>query len=556
MTTDNGATYDPVTALAAREIFALINKEAPYPPSDEPLDHYGPYAGAIRDFRVIHRQAQEMMLRGEMVDPWYDSALLWDGYRQEAGLGVDYQQLDDLVRKIGGLPPSKAKSIEYLIGMAPITGTALIAKNIAPPRHFVQSIIRTGLAFFIGQPGVGKTPALVQLAIAFATGGMWLGAFRVPKIKVAYIGPEYDEADIRMIVMESTGGRAELDNMLIYTVENFTPPKTEEEALQMIEDLTKRHGVEAFVIDLFTGFLPPEKFKPNAYRGDYREFLAYHRAALALGITIIGAWHGTKRDANPATMYNGGQGFWGAAGGGRLVMYQDQEDQVKLYTQMRGNKAMTYTLSEAFIAGCRLWAVLEGTEPEPAFGSDVHRAIYYAVKEHAPAHGLTPKTIYGLVQPELTTRTTEVYIRKCISVLVKRGILHSVGDGYVVKQNGSRGTRGTEGTERYAGYSKDQGDREVRSVPAVPDPYPDPYPPDLASESTESSTVPSVPHDSLDTDDPDLFASEAPEGLTAAQWERARYFAGIGRWIDLSRLANDIPMEFSKLKKLAQESSA
>jgi AAA domain-containing protein len=331
-----------------------------------------------------------------------------------------------------------AKEVEYVTGLTPLLGSDLMLKNIPPTRHFVQNIIRSGLAFFIGQPGVGKTPALIQLAIAFATGGLWLGAFRVSKIKVAYIGPEYDEGDVRNIIMESTGGRADLRNLLIFTVENFAGPRSEEEALQMIDDLVRIHQVEAIIIDLLPGFLPPEKFKQNAYRGDYKEFLAYHRTALGHQITIIGAWHGTKRDANPATMYNGGQGFWGSAGGGRMVMYQDETDQVKLYSQLRGNKALTYTLAEASVAGCRIWSILEGTGAEPAFGSDIHRAIYYTIKEHAPAHGLTPKTIAGLVRPELDKNVSEAYVRKCIGVLVKRGLLKAIGDAYVVRSEDRR----------------------------------------------------------------------------------------------------------------------
>jgi AAA domain-containing protein len=498
MAPDNGATYDPITALAAREVFALINKDAPYPPSDEPPDHYGAYGSVIAEFRMLHRQAQDHWARGESCDPWYDSGLLWDGYRQEEGK-TDYQLLDELVRKIGGLPASKAGKIEYLTTLAPITGTELMNKKIPPTRHFVKDIIRTGLCFFIGQPGVGKTPALVQLAIAYATGGLWLGIFRVPKIKVAYIGPEYDEGDTLNTIMQSTGGRANLDNLLIFTVENFVGPNSEAEAMQLIDDLVRIHQVEAIIIDLFTGFLPPEKFKQNAYRGDYREFLAYHRAALSYTISIVGAWHGTKRDANPATMYNGGQGFWGSAGGGRLVMYQDDTDQVKLYTQLRGSKAMTYSLTEAFIAGCRIWATVEGSEPEPAFGSDVHRAVYYVVKEHAPLNGISPKTIYSLVKPELEKNVSEAYVRKCISVLTKRGLLRAIGDGYVVRTGRSEGSRGTgdtggtQGSEGSEGTENDFDEIGPFSDPIVPSPIPLPIPSDSVSASGESSTDPSDP---------------------------------------------------------------
>jgi hypothetical protein len=448
-----------------------------------------------------------------------DAATVWEGQRQMSSAMRPYARLDPLIRELGGaialpeLRPAPAKNgnglhppTDYAVALNPLSGTALMAKNIPPTRHFVANIIRTGLCFFIGQPGVGKTPALVQLAIAYATGGLWLGTFRVPKIKVAYIGPEYDEGDTRNTIMESTGGRADLDNLLIFTVENFIGPNSEAEAMQLIDDLVRIYQVEAIIIDLFTGFLPPEKFKQNAYRGDYREFLAYHRAALSYNISIVGAWHGTKRDANPATMYNGGQGFWGSAGGGRLVMYQDDTDSVKLYTQLRGSKAMTYSLVEASIAGCRIWSTLEGSEPEPAFGSDVHRAIYYVVKEHAPPAGISPKTIYSLVKPELEKNVSEAYIRKCIMVLTRRGLLRAIGDGYVIKNGGTHGSQGTEvytGTEGTEGTEADFDDFTPDTLadakvpyPTVPILYPTKGTADSASYSDESATVPFVPQKS------------------------------------------------------------
>lgn len=441
------------------------------------------------------------------------------------GAATPYARLDPLIRELGGaihfapLEPSAPKNNngthkEYIpAALNPTSGSALMAKNIPPVRHFVKDIIRSGLCFFIGQPGVGKTPALVQLAVAYATGGLWLGTFRVPKIKVAYIGPEYDEGDTRNTIMESTGGRANLDNLLIFTLENFTGPQNEDEAMQMIDDLVRIYQVEAIIIDLFTGFLPPEKFKQNAYRGDYREFLAYHRAALMRGISIVGAWHGTKRDANPATMYNGGQGFWGSAGGGRLVMYQDDTDSVKLYTQLRGSKAMTYSLVEATIAGCRIWSTLEGSEPEPAFGSDVHRAIYYVIKEHAPIAGITPKTIYSLVKPELEKNVSEAYVRKCLGVLTRRGLLRTIGDGYVIKNGGTHGSSGTQGTRdtrgsRGSGGTEDDFDEDYTEIvpfsespiPSDPMLIPSPIPSNSASYSPMSASDPIDPQLSLEHD--------------------------------------------------------
>lgn len=522
--------YSPQQKMAAMTIASLIHPAWPAGPDLDPPVYNGIWGDAVKAVQAPYHLAVELMQQaGQQYDSPADAALAWELLRNNSTTDAPYAAIEPLIRTLmaqaDSAPPVPRRKTEFTVVSAteaplartvdqvptlkPMIGTVLMNKNIPPTRHFVKDIIRTGLCFFIGQPGVGKTPALVQLAIAYATGGLWLGVFRVPKIKVAYIGPEYDEGDTRNTLMESTGGRANLDNLLIFTVENFVGPNSEEEAMHLIDDLVRIHQVEAIIIDLFTGFLPPEKFKQNAYRGDYREFLAYHRAALSHNISIVGAWHGTKRDANPATMYNGGQGFWGSAGGGRLVMYQDDTDQVKLYTQLRGSKAMTYSLTEAFIAGCRIWATVEGTEPEPAFGSDVHRAIYYVVKEHAPLTGISPKTIYSLVKPELEKNASEPYIRKCIAVLAKRGLLRAIGDGYVVSTKGSResegsvGYRGSEGSEGSDGSDDDFEEIGPFSDPSDPSPIPFPIPVVSASYCGESGSDPSDPSFSLI---PDIFA--------------------------------------------------
>lgn len=516
---------DVYLSRTAQAAYPLLHRTS-WELSARPLDEFGPFADVIKVLREVHALAAQLsMQNGKLYDAWADAQSAWEGLRTSDDGAKQYGLLDEAIRRIGwaleeddlaapplnGVGPGKqslinsadapsAKLAQPARGqLNPLPANDLMAMDIPAPRQFVEGLIREGLSFFIGQPGVGKTPALVQLAIALATGGLWLGVFRLPRIRVAYIGPEYDRGDIRNIIAESTGGQVALDNLIVFTIENFHGPQTEEEALTMIDELVGTYRVEAIIVDLFPGFLPPEKFKQNAYRGDYREFLAYHRAALAHHIMMTGAWHGTKRDTNPASMYNGGQGFWGAAGGGRLVMYQDEEDQVKLWAQLRGNKPIAYTVSESFIAGCRLWAILEGSIPEPTFGSDIHRAIYRTIREHAPAAGLTPKVIASLVRPDLTTTVNDAYIRKCIGVLHKRGLLHAIGDSYVtasLKSAGSQGSQGSQGSHSQKGSRGSEGSGawyEPESDPSDPSPIPSPIPSDPALDCGKSTSDPSDP---------------------------------------------------------------
>lgn len=436
--------YDcDLTGRKAARALAIFLREAGY--DCQAIDLRGENGYDLADFCRLHNgtSADEVLTLPPLMEPRNEVVQLTPA-------------------ELAHLRPAEPKTC-----LRPLTGDELLATNAPPPRVFVPSLIRAGLSFFIGQPGVGKTPALVQLAIAYATGGVWLGAFRVPKLKCAYIGPEYDQSDIRQIVIASVGENTALPDLLVFTIENFRSPESEEEALALIDTLVRDFGVQAIVIDLFTGFLPPEKFKPNAYRGDYREFLAYHRKALELQIPITGAWHGTKRDTNPSTMYNGGQGFWGAAGGGRLVMYADDEDQVKLYGQLRGNKAITYTLTEVHTNGLHYWSVVEGAEQEPALNSDVHRAIWRALRQHAGVgNPLPPSAIAAILKSDHPDVSAGInYVRRALAILAKREIIRQVGIGYCLpRDNAQARDRSVNDDHRDSDVQDDRDDRDDRGV--------------------------------------------------------------------------------------------
>ena len=228
-------------------------------------------------------------------------------------------------------PRTEAPAATYEIAPPTPTTAPLLARKVIPPtRYYIPDMLRSGLALFIGNPGIGKTPALMQLAIAFAAGGMWLGAIPCRKSRVLYIGVEYDEAYIKEVLLDSAGTPDLPEDLFILSVETFTSPATEEESLAMLDYYLRVMQIDVLIIDVFSGFLPREKFKQNAYRGDYAEFLAYHRLCMSHKALLVGAWHGTKRDKDPEMAYNGGQGMWGSAGGGRLTMFYDDDQQVRL----------------------------------------------------------------------------------------------------------------------------------------------------------------------------------------------------------------------------------
>jgi hypothetical protein len=319
--------------------------------------------------------------------------------------------------------------------------------HIDPTRYFIQDMLRSGLALYIGNPGIGKTPALAQLAVAFAAGGRWLGAIPCRKSKTLYIGVEYDRAYLKELFLDSCGSETLPEDLYILSVESFTSPATAAESIDMLRYYLTVLQVEVIIIDVFSGFLPRENFKQNAYRGDYAEFLEYHRLCMEYKSLLVGAWHGTKRDKDPEMSYNGGQGMWGSAGGGRLTMFYDEDQAVRLRSQLRGHERKEWVLEQARVADARFWAVVD-SDPDPILGSDAQRRIFRAVKLHGThSEPLTPAGVRGILKADHPEDVpNDAYIRQALGRLADRGVLRKHGGGYIVTPRGSGGSPVTGGS--------------------------------------------------------------------------------------------------------------
>lgn len=353
-----------------------------------------------------------------------------------------YTPTKDLQQSTNG-PAETAQPTEYATAPpVPIAAPDLAQKVIEPTRYFIPDVLRAGLALYIGNPGIGKTPALMQLAIAFACGGRWLGALPCRKSRVLYIGVEYDEAYIKEVMLDSVG-RADLPpDLFILSLETFTSPVTEEESIQLLDYYLRVMGIEVVIIDVFSGYLPREKFKQNAYRGDYAEFLAYHRLCMHHKALLVGAWHGGKHNKDPETAYNGGQGMWGSAGGGRLTMFFDDDQQVRIRSQLRGHERMEWLLEQARVGDAHFWSVVDA-DPDPILSSVAQRRIFTAVKNNgSPTEPITPAGVRAVLRADNPEETpADPYIRNVLSRMAERGILFKIGGGYIVKRRDSRDSR-------------------------------------------------------------------------------------------------------------------
>lgn len=317
----------------------------------------------------------------------------------------------------------------YTVGPSlPIDANDLLALERKPIRWYAPGFVREGLGLLVGQPGVGKTPLVMQLAIAMANGSKWLNAVDCRRSRVLYLGMEYSRQELLPLLDQSRcGAKIERGQFMFKTLDDDDIfPKTADEALAQLENYIAVMGFDVIIIDVLTGFLPSEGFKQNVYRGDYSELKPYHRLAMQHNASILGVWHASKREADPRLMYNGSTGMW-AACASRITMYADIEQRVRIASFARLSDKIDWALTQHQSIMGRKW-VLADADPEPVMGPQ-EQVIYRWLR--ANSDKATPKTPATIAE---MTGLAPNSTRTVLGRMFEKNIIQSPkgGSGYYV----------------------------------------------------------------------------------------------------------------------------
>lgn len=324
---------------------------------------------------------------------------------------------DDLIARCAVPPPQEMVAAvdappALAVGPlhAPIDFHDLLARPREPIRWYAPGFVREGLGIMAGEANVGKTPLVIQLALAIATGGLWMNKVPCRQAKVLFIGTEYTRDELAYVIESSSAGIRPPPGMLTFKClddGDDIQPDTPAMAMAMLEYYFRVEGYEVILIDVLTGFLPDEPFKQSIYRGDYKEFKPYHVLALRYHALILGTWHSTKRETNPRYMYNGGAGLW-AVPASRLTLYTDQENRVRIFSMPRFCPKTDWALTQEQTFAGRRWVVSDAA-PEPMM-SDSERIIWRWLKNNsdksnpkmpatiADMTGIVPNTVKGTLR--------------------------------------------------------------------------------------------------------------------------------------------------------------
>jgi hypothetical protein len=276
-----------------------------------------------------------------------------------------------------------------------------------PPRQwFVDGMITVGLSIFAGRKGLGKSFAAIQLAIAVASGGTFLGRTTI-QVRVLYLALELD----RIAVHERLARFSPIDEGFDFV---YTWPRGDQ-ALTLLESAIKKGGYKVIVIDMLSGILPPDT-ETNSY--DISFWLSRLRhIARDNSAAIIAMHHLIKADTgDPVSNLMGSTAFGGQADSVVTLDRRRGEAGAKVY--VHGNHGQDLSLVVRF-ESCR-WILADETDASTPRLAESDAAVVRLLESHP--EGLSVRTIAG------TLCKTDGAIRATLSRLAARGLVLKIAN--------------------------------------------------------------------------------------------------------------------------------
>ena len=152
---------------------------------------------------------------------------------------------DEVLTICPGLADAMARGAESGPLVRIWTDAELLAANFPAPLWIVPDLIPAGLTLLAGRPKLGKSWLALQLAMAMASGGMFLG-HRVPQGRALYIALEDSERRLnarRRIMPQGEQTPAGLSYAFSW------PALNEPEGLALLRDTIMAQGLRLVVVD-------------------------------------------------------------------------------------------------------------------------------------------------------------------------------------------------------------------------------------------------------------------------------------------------------------------
>ena len=196
----------------------------------------------------------------------------------------------------------------------------------------IEPIMPEGLVILAGKPKMGKSWLALAIAVAVAEGGLALGRYPVEQGTVLYI-----DLESRKRRLQSRANKLYRDGLasehFYYAIDC---PQMGQGGLMLIEEFVKQHpDTRLIIIDTWGRFKPTSNGKRDPYDEAYEAMMPLNKFANDHGITILLVDHMKKGEMteDPADMFYGSVGKWGATNAGLALFRQHGETDVHLFVK-------------------------------------------------------------------------------------------------------------------------------------------------------------------------------------------------------------------------------
>jgi hypothetical protein len=300
-----------------------------------------------------------------------------------------------------------------------ITAPELMQMKFEDCKWVIPQVLTAGLAVLAGNPKLGKSWLVLNLAIALAAGGRALGKIPVEKAAVLYLGLEDKEWRLqRRLRPCCQGGPVPAD------LHFFTKwPRLDEGGLEHLDNWLKDHpGTGLVVIDTLARLWPSGNGKRSSttlYHQDYESMTSVKEIADRHGTTILGVHHLRKQATEDRlAQLSGSMGISGSAD--TIMIMSRGRGTADATLLVTGRDVEEQELALQFDQSVKTWILL-GLAQEVAKSRE-RQVILDALKEAHPKE-LRPSEIAK------ATGGTGANIRKLLPKLVQEGHVRKTGYG-------------------------------------------------------------------------------------------------------------------------------
>jgi hypothetical protein len=296
------------------------------------------------------------------------------------------------------------------------TARELMAREIAPARFIADGLIAEGLTVFAGNPKLGKSWLMLNLGLAVAFGGTWLGSVQVEAGDVLYLALEDNERRMKTRLEKCLQGQEAPANFHYATAWR----RVDEGGLDDLREWLKAHpNARLIVVDTLQKVKPRRRNGGNVYEQDSDDLGLLKALADEYAVALICVTHRRKgTDADDLEAITGSFGISGTADG-ILSLKRERGKSDAVLTATGRDLEEDKELALKFDPILGSWAVL-GDADEYRMSSE-RAAIANAIRDAASP--LSPKEIAA------ATGKKDGTIRFLLFKMAQDGQVVAIGQG-------------------------------------------------------------------------------------------------------------------------------